>query len=162
MIFRIETPKPPDDVWPVAVDFSARLDTAGGEKIDAVEVQGFKIAAYDRLLTDIDLTDAERLTLTVERYGREALVYSYPVFGQPDVRLLFPRTYPREEADVVVADSIVIGPPEGGDQPPLTTVGFKIAGGEPGTLYEISVYVVTNRGNAHSCLLRFRVEELGA
>lgn len=162
MIFRIATPKPPDDIWPVAVDFSARLDTEGGETIDAAEVQGYKIAAYNQLLADIDLTNAERITLSVERYGQEALVHSYPVLGQEDVRLVFPQTYPREEADIVPPDSVVIGPPEGGSEPPYTTVGFKIAGGDPGTHYEVSILVVTSRGNIHSCLLHFWVEELGA
>lgn len=161
MIFRIHTPKPPEDVWPVVVDFSARLDTAGGEKIVAADAVAYRREGYEQVLADIDLTDAYRVQVCVERHGQEAKVYSYPVAGQPSLRLLLPKEYPKIfDPYMVTQDDVVIGPPEGREEPPATRVMFRLRNGEPGSEYEVHVIAVTNKANVHTCLLRFRVEEL--
>jgi len=164
MIFTIETPKPPDDIWPVLIDFSARLDTEDGEKITGVSLTPYRLESWDKVLDTLDTTDAYLLSLTIKRYGQPSIVRSYVLQGQKSVRLLLPAEYGNLDFDVVDLrpEQVLIVPEEGNPQgePPATGVVFKLQRGRPGTRYALEVTVVTNKGNQHSCLLRWLVDKL--
>lgn len=166
MIFTIPTPKPPGDVWPVLIDFTDRLDTEGGEMITGVSLAPYREAGYDEILTTVDTEGAYRVIVAVERYGKSTEVYSYRLAGQANLRLLAPVDY-GGTLDATVVDmrpgQILIAPdPEepGLVEPPATSVVFKLVRGEPGRRYSLRVTVITNKQNQHSCLVRWRVEDL--
>jgi len=158
--WEITLPKPPDDVWPILVDFTDRLDTANGEELSMASVEVYKLQKYDQEVGTIDLTNANRVTVTVERSGEPTEhIASYLVNGQPSMKLLFPTTYNAQQVNgIVLPESVVIGP--SGGTPPNTQVSFEIRGGEDGARYAALVTATTNQGRQHSCAIRFSVESI--
>ena len=157
--WEIDIPKPPDDKWTILVDFTERLDTAGGEELQAVDVSVYKLYSYDEVISEFSLTDALRFNLEIEKVGEVTDRYSWPVLGQPSLELRFPKTYPKERVlGIVPPESIVIGPSDG--TPPNTKVSFLVQGGENDSVYAIYVIADTNKGRRHSCVIRMRVAEI--
>jgi hypothetical protein len=142
VIFTIETPKPPEDIWPVLIDFSARLDTEDGEQITGVSLSPYRLDGYSDVLATIDTEGAERVILITEYPGFTGNVYSYRLAGRPGQIKIAPEP----------------GNAEG--EPPYTCVVFKIQRGTPGYSYAAYITVITNKDNRHSCVVRWRVEEL--
>lgn len=164
MIFTIETPKPPEDIWPVLIDFSARLDTADGEQITGVSLSPYRLDGYSDVLATINTEGAERVILVTEYPGFKGNVYSYRLAGQKGLRLLTlapGRTYDSSVVDMRPGE-IRTAPEPGNaeEEPPYTCVVFKIQRGTPGYSYAAYITVITNKNNRHSCVVRWRVEEL--
>ncbi len=159
-IFQINTPKPPDDVWKVSVDFTDRLDTDGLEELYAASCVVHRLWGYDESVEEYDLEGALRLNVEVERLGNVTDRFSYPVTGQPTAELRLPTDYDAEEIlGIVPAESIEIGPPAPA-VPPNTTAAFIIQGGEHDNRYAILITALTTEDRRHSCVLRFTVEDL--
>ncbi|MDD3492972.1 MAG: hypothetical protein PHZ19_05710 [Candidatus Thermoplasmatota archaeon] len=166
MNFTIPTPKPPFDTWPVLVDFSDRLDTAGGEIITGVSLTPYRLAGYDDILDTLDTDGAHRVVVSVERYGLASTVYSYRLYGQKTLRILSPVDY-GGILDMTVVDmrpeQVLIAPDpneSGLTEPPATSVVFKIWKGVPGNSYTLRVAVITSKLNQHSCIVNWTVEDL--
>ena len=158
-VFRINLPKPPDDVWAVAIDFSDRLDIEGGEHITGVDFKPYKLLSYKETVAEIDLKDATRVTLTVERIGGSATHHSWPITDQPSLLMKIPGDYsPTPVPEIIDEDTVVIGP-EGGDAP-YSVVSFHLRGGEDRAKYAVLITAITNLNRQHSCVLRFEVQEL--
>lgn len=158
-VFTINTPKPPEDVWAIEVDFTERLDTEGGEELSSVAVEAYRLWGYDEVLYETSLENATRLNLEIEKLGGEVERTSFVVTDQPSCQLRLPTTYPAEvDLTIVDTESITIGP--SGGTPPNTKVSFHIQHGHDGNRYAILVTATTNKGRQHSCVIRFRVQSL--
>lgn len=163
--FTIDTPKPPQDRWPILVDFSRRLkpdtteDSEGNpvrEEIYAVNVTAYRLWGYDEVKDEIDLDGAKKVGVTVYRWDGSVIRRTWPVEGQDSLQIRFPTSYGAVlDQSVIDANTITIGPEGLNNQ-----VSFVIKGGVSGNRYAVRVRVRTTDNNEHSCVLRFNVEEL--
>ena len=159
MIYEINTPKPPDDIWAIEVDFTDRLNTDGGEELSGVSIQAYRLWGYDQVLEEIPVSGGVRFNVEVEKEGGETDRYSWLLPDIGSVELRIPSSYsPQLDYTVVDLASVTIGPSSG--SPPNTKVSFNIQHGEDGYRYALLITATTNQGRQHSCVIRFRVQEL--
>jgi len=158
-VFTIATPKPPEDVWAIEVDFADRLDTSNGEEISSVAVEAYRLWDYGQVLFETSLDGATRLNLEIEKTGGVVDRVSFPLTNEPSCQLRIPSIYSAEiDTSVVDLSSITIGPATG--SPPNTKVSFHIQNGIDNTRYAVLVTATTNKGRQHSCVIRFQVLSL--
>ncbi len=162
MHFTITDPKPPYDVWAVLVDFADRLDLDDGEELTGADVTAYRLWSHDEQVDEFDLDKALRLNVDIERLGALHDLYSFPIDGPLTAQLRIPSSYdPSVDLGVVPPETIVMGPQvESPEVAQPYEVAFELHGGADGTRYAARVTVTTNKDRQHSCVVRWRVQEL--
>jgi len=111
-VYRLTPAKHPEERWPIAVDFSQRLDIAGGEKLQSVDIEAYQIHDYDLTLDEYDLDGIDRIQVILEQLGGETQIYNYPVNDKPDMAIKLPSSWDPTEVtlDIVDLNTVEVGP----------------------------------------------------